>query len=50
MKDKEFLKWLADRLIFVCCENSNVDFVMKLKAIVAATPAGQVMPNILYSK
>ena len=33
MKDKEFLDWLADRLVYVYKESPNVDFVQKLKAI-----------------
>jgi hypothetical protein len=32
-EDKEFLNWLADRLVHVYGENPNVDFVHKLRAI-----------------
>lgn len=31
--DKEFLNWLADRLVNVYNESPNVDFVLKLKQI-----------------
>lgn len=33
MTDKEFLNWLADRLVNVYNESPNVDFVHKLKKI-----------------
>jgi len=33
MKDKEFLLWLVDRLIYVYHEDSNADFIWKLRCI-----------------
>lgn len=33
MTDKEFLNWLADRLVHVYNESPNVDFIHKLKEI-----------------
>jgi len=41
MPDKEFLNWLADRLVNVYNESENVDFVQKLKAVAEATPEEQ---------
>jgi hypothetical protein len=32
--DKDFLKWLCDRLINVYDESPNVDFVIKLRNII----------------
>lgn len=37
MKDKEFLEWLANRLVHVYGESAYVDFVHKLRAIAANT-------------
>lgn len=34
MSDKEFLNWLADRLVHVYGESPNIDFVHRLKSIV----------------
>lgn len=31
MSDAEFLRWVADRLVFQCGESANVDFVQKLQ-------------------
>ncbi len=42
MLDKEFLNWLADRLVNVYKESPYVDFVQKLKAVAAATDPTQV--------
>ena len=42
MKDREFLLWLAERLVYVYRESPNVDFVLKLKAIAEATPKNRV--------
>lgn len=45
MKDKEFLEWLANRLVEVYGEASGTDFVLKLRAIARATPDEQLTPN-----
>ena len=34
MRDWEFLDWVANRLVYVYSESPNVDFVLKLGAIV----------------
>lgn len=44
-KDKEFLNWLADRLVNVYNESPNVDFVHKLKAIAKNTDQDQISFN-----
>ena len=41
MNDKEFLNWVADRLVHVYGESENVDFVLKLRQIAGAQPAGE---------
>lgn len=46
MKDKEFLEWLIDRLIYVYKESPDVDFVLKLKAITKQIPESQLTPNV----
>jgi hypothetical protein len=37
MTDKEFLSWIADRLVYVYRESPNVDFVQKLRRIADAS-------------
>lgn len=32
-KDADFLRWLADRLVYVYKESPNVDFILKLRTI-----------------
>jgi hypothetical protein len=39
VKNKQFLHWLADRLVHVYGEPENIDFVLKLRAI--ADEAGE---------
>lgn len=41
MSDKEFLEWVADRLVHVYGESKNADFVHKLRAVAAAQPEGK---------
>jgi len=50
MKDREFLKWLHARLEYVHKENPIVDYMWKLRAVIAATPESQETPNIDHSK
>ena len=45
MKDKEFLNWLADRLIHVYGESEFTDFVIKLKAIARNADPDQISVN-----
>ena len=46
MKDKEFLKWLHQRLVLVHDENPMVDYLHKLRSIIEATPKDQHTPNV----
>jgi len=46
MKDREFLIWLHERLTDVHGENSHVDYMHKLRAIIKATPKDQLTPNM----
>ena len=47
MKDKEFLEWLRDRLHFHYGENLNVDYMLKLQAIIDGTDEDQLTPNVV---
>jgi len=40
VSDKEFLIWLRDRLIHIYGESPNVDFVLRLNAIIDAQQLG----------
>lgn len=46
MKDREFLLWVRDRLVYVYNESPNVDFVGKLTSIAYAIDPEQVTPNL----
>lgn len=46
MKDRDFLIWLHARLTDVHNESPTCDYMHKLRAIIRATPEGQVTPNI----
>jgi hypothetical protein len=46
MRDKDFLRWIHERLIHVHGENENVDYLMKLRSIVESTDAEKVTPNM----
>ena len=46
MNDKEFLKWIHERLIEVHGENRNVDYMHKLRSVIESTPEGKITPNI----
>jgi hypothetical protein len=46
MKDREFLCWLHERLELVHKENSCMDYMHKLRAIISATPIDRETPNI----
>ena len=45
MKDRDFLKWLHDRLIEVHKENGSHDYMHKLRAIISRTPWNRETPN-----
>jgi hypothetical protein len=50
MSNKEFLNWIADRLVHVYGESPNVDFVHKLRAIAEAEkqePVAYMYPDDL---
>lgn len=49
MKDKEFLQWMHDRLIYVHGENKNVDYLHKLRCIIETIDEDQSTPNIINS-
>lgn len=41
MKDQDFLRWLADRLVNRYEESENLDFVQKLRAVAEVQPPEQ---------
>jgi hypothetical protein len=43
VSDKEFLTWIAARLINVYNESPNVDFVLRLKEIIEHFPADECL-------
>ena len=45
MKDKEFLEWLRDRLHYQHNEKFNVDYMLKLQAIIDGTEKDKITPN-----
>jgi hypothetical protein len=45
MKDKDFLMCIHNRLANVHGENTNADYMLKLRAIIARTPSDQFTPN-----
>lgn len=45
MKDKDFLEWLYARMESQYGESPHVDFMLKLKSIIEATPEDQFTPN-----
>lgn len=49
MNDKEFLMWIHQRLNQVHGENKNVDYMWKLRAIIANTPEDKVTPNTMVN-
>jgi len=49
MKDKEFLQWIHDRMLHVHGENPPVDYMCKLRAIIAATDPNKLTPNVCNS-
>ncbi len=50
MKDREFLIWLHARLQFAHGESAIVDYMHRLRAIIASMPADQETPNDGRSK
>lgn len=47
MTDRAFLFWIYSRLAKVHGEYENVDYMLKLRTIIAATPAEKRTPNTL---
>jgi hypothetical protein len=45
--DAGFLQWVHDRMRFVHGENENVDYMHKLRAIIASVPPGRNTPNVV---
>lgn len=45
LKDKDFLKWIHDRLIHVHGESPNVDYIHMLRSIIDTIPENQITPN-----
>lgn len=45
MYDRDFLCWIHERLEQVHGENRHVDYMHKLRAIIADTPPERVTPN-----
>ena len=46
MYDRNFLIWIYSRLANVHKENEHMDYMSKLRAIIKATPADQLTPNV----
>ena len=46
MRDKEFLKWIHNRMIHVHNENPNVDYLHKLRSIIDFIDEDVTTPNI----
>lgn len=46
MNDREFLIWIHERLRCVHRESELVDYMHKLRAVIAATPRDQETPNV----
>lgn len=46
MNDKTFLQWIHNRLVVVHGENSNFDYMHKLRAIIETIPEDQNTPNV----
>jgi hypothetical protein len=47
MTDREFLWWVADRIVQVYGEHPYIDFVGKLASIADATPKKRETPNTM---
>jgi len=45
MNDREFLMWIHQRLSKAHGENELVDYMHKLRCVIAATPADRLTPN-----
>lgn len=45
MKDKEFLKWLHERLVNIYNEDPLMDYMHKLRAIIRDTDDDSYSPN-----
>lgn len=45
MRDRDFLKWIHNRLILTHGEHRNYDYMWKLRAIIEATPKDKETSN-----
>lgn len=50
MNDKEFLKWIYDRIHLHYDENPNVDYMHKLRNIIDSTDPKQITLNMVGGK
>lgn len=46
MTDREFLTWIHERLEYVHEENPNMDYMWKLRSVIAAIPVDQEASNV----
>jgi hypothetical protein len=49
MNDKEFLIWIHERLVHTHSENKQLDYMHKLRDIIAATNPCVRSPQIIYN-
>ena len=45
MNDKQFLQFIHDRLLEIHFEPKNIDYMHKLRAVIAAYPSDKITPN-----
>jgi len=50
MKDRDFLCWIHEKLEHDHGERRTVDYMHKLRSIIAATPPEQNTPNVGHGK
>ena len=46
MKDREFLIWIHERLVYVHGDSPYIDFMHKLRNIIISYPKDKETPNI----
>lgn len=45
VKDKEFLQWLHDRFMEIYKVDKNIDYLCKLRSVIAEYPEDKITPN-----
>lgn len=45
MKDRDFLVWLHNRMRFTHDEHPQMDYMLRLRSIIMATPPDKTTPN-----